>query len=145
MVSRLESAETSSLLPPVPPIPSSVRSISSTTSLSRSGKLSDAPKTGTSSKDAEVDPNVAPGVSVTGPGPQVISQRTSAVNPDTVPPEQVTVAPGLPESKVGTEGAGETLDVRMPSVSADEEIDQVIVRSFTITKVTAEQQLMLLP
>lgn len=67
------------------------------------------------------------------------------MNPDTVPPEQVTVAPGLPESKVGTEGAGETLDVRMPSVSADEEIDQVIVRSFTITKVTAEQQLMLPP
>ncbi|OWZ47132.1 hypothetical protein C356_02800 [Cryptococcus neoformans c45] len=126
LVSRLESAETSSLLPPVPPIPSSVRSISSSTSFSRSGKLSDAPKASASSKDAEVDPSVAPGVSVTGPGLQVISQRTSAVNPDTVSSEQVTVAPGLPESKIGTEGAGETLDVRMPSARADEEIDQVI-------------------
>lgn len=67
------------------------------------------------------------------------------MNPDTVPPEQVTVAPGLPESKIGTEGAGETLDVRMPSARADEEIDQVIVRSFTIAKVSVEQQLMVLP
>lgn len=126
LVSRLESAETSSLLPPVPPIPSSARSISSTASLSRSGKLSDAPETVTPSGNAEVNSDVAPGVSVTGPGPQVISQRTSAVNPDQVTPEQVTVAPGLPESKVFSESAGETLDVRMPGPRAEEDIDQVI-------------------
>lgn len=60
----------------------------------------------------------------------MISQRTSAVNPDQVTPEQVTVAPGLPESKVFSESAGETLDVRMPGPRAEEDIDQVIVRSF---------------
>jgi hypothetical protein len=42
--------------------------------------------------------------------------------------EEVTVAPGLPETKdAGKKVEGETLDVKMPTPPAEEEVDQVIV------------------
>ncbi|TYJ58441.1 hypothetical protein B9479_000647 [Cryptococcus floricola] len=121
LISRIESAETTSLLGPLPPFPTGARS------LSTSSPAAFPPKKKTSSAAKEESHDVAPGVSTTDPALQVESQRTAAVHPDPVAPEQITVAPGLPESKSAA-GSGSS-DLRIPITTNAEdsgEIEQVI-------------------
>ncbi|WVQ83108.1 hypothetical protein IAT38_005246 [Cryptococcus sp. DSM 104549] len=125
LVSRLESAETSSLLGPLPPFPNGSRSLSTSAAVAQPPKSKKAPTASAPPVPSDSDVDVAaPGVTTTGP--QVSSQRSGAVVPDKVAPEQVTVAPGLPDSKVAAVSGGETLDVRIPGAKPDAEVDQII-------------------
>ncbi|WVF68933.1 hypothetical protein IAT40_003707 [Kwoniella sp. CBS 6097] len=121
LVARLESAETSSLLGPLPPFPASARSLSTSASLSQPPKKSSSSSASSSSEQ--------PKESVTSTGPQVSSEKhdhdTPAVTP--IEPENVTVAPGLPQTKdLEVSKSGEQLDLKFPLPQAKEEIDQVI-------------------
>ncbi|WVO12628.1 hypothetical protein L204_100233 [Cryptococcus depauperatus] len=124
LVARLESAEVSSLFPPLPSQFNSSRSLSTTSRPSQSTKPIKAGSTSfPASNEAGVD--VAAGVNTTGPGPQIETQRSSVI-PDEVTPQQVTVAPGLPESRIVTQDERESLDVRIPRGKPDSEVEQVI-------------------
>ncbi|KAK8858625.1 hypothetical protein IAR55_002854 [Kwoniella newhampshirensis] len=125
LVSRLESAETSSLLPPLPPFPNNARTLSTTAFRSQPPKK--ATKDSTTAAPGPATAVSADALeSVTSTGPQVSSQRTEALKPEPVAPEQVTVAPGLPNSKVAANQGGAKLDMSFPSVKADEQIEQII-------------------
>ncbi|WWD18516.1 hypothetical protein CI109_102969 [Kwoniella shandongensis] len=124
LISRLESAETSSILPPLPPFPNNARTLSTTATRSQPPKAT---------KDSTTAPGPATSVSadasesVTSTGPQVSSQRTEALKPEPVAPEQITVAPGLPESKVAATQSGAALETTsFPSVKVEDEIEQII-------------------
>ncbi|WVQ73090.1 hypothetical protein IAR50_002653 [Cryptococcus sp. DSM 104548] len=121
LVARIESAETTSLLGPLPPFPTGARS------LSTSSPAAFPPKKKSTSAPKEDGHDAAPGVSTTDPALEVQSQRTAAVHPDPVAPEQITVAPGLPESKSSDISASS--DLRIPVTSNEKdtgEIEQVI-------------------
>ncbi|WWC62499.1 uncharacterized protein I303_105095 [Kwoniella dejecticola CBS 10117] len=138
LISRLESAETSALLGPLPPLPqSSSNTLGSTSSIpngtrsiSTSASLSQPPKSSKKGSSSSSTPSSAnqtkedPSVITTGP--QISSQRTEAIKVDPIEPEQITVAPGLPQSDVAASTSGEKLDLRFPGSQAEKEVDQVI-------------------
>ncbi|WVR06397.1 hypothetical protein IAU60_003428 [Kwoniella sp. DSM 27419] len=123
LVARLESAETSSLLGPLPPFPNTTRSLSTSASLSQPPKKD--------SHAAFAVEKSAPQPKVTTTGAEVSSEKhemSSAPRTDSkVDPDTVTVAPGLPQTKDVDAGVtGEKLDLKFPKPQAREEIDQVI-------------------
>ncbi|WWC96046.1 hypothetical protein V866_002913 [Kwoniella sp. B9012] len=120
LISRLESAEQSSLLGPLPPFPNGARGLSTTASVSQPPKPKRDSTTGPGPATSE-DP------SVTSTGPQISSQRTEARKVDPIEPEKITVAPGLPKSDVAaTKDVSEKLDVRFPGSQAEKDVEQVI-------------------
>ncbi|WWC70701.1 uncharacterized protein I206_104652 [Kwoniella pini CBS 10737] len=136
LVTRLESSETSNLLGPLPPFPSStnntngnsipngIRSISTSATLSQPPKSSKKGTTSSPANSSSTDTKEDPQVLTTGP--QISSQRTEAIKVDPIEPEQITVAPGLPQSDVASSSSGERLDLRFPGSQSEQEVDQVI-------------------
>ena len=135
LVDRLNSADISVSLPPVPSIPAlSIRSIPSSPSRARAITTS-TPRSLPPKTAANPDPPVKPVETVqtdhvSSIGPVVLSQRTEAAKVAPVEPELVTVAPGLPESKAATKGFKERSPVNMPIPPPEFQVEQVIVRFF---------------
>ncbi|WVQ96450.1 hypothetical protein IAU59_003555 [Kwoniella sp. CBS 9459] len=134
LIARLESAETSSLLGPLPPFPNGVRSLSTSAPLSqptkKSTSSSSASASASSSSSKPAEQQSQPKESVTSTGPQVSSEKHDHDTPTVTPiePENVTVAPGLPQTKdldVGSKG-GEQLDLKFPMPQAKQDVEQVI-------------------
>ncbi|WWD04809.1 hypothetical protein V865_002880 [Kwoniella europaea PYCC6329] len=120
LISRLESAEQSSLLGPLPPFPNGARGLSTTASINQPPKSVEGSTSGSGPVTSEVP-------SVTSTGPQISSQRTEARKVDPIEPDKITVAPGLPKSDVAaTKDVSEKLDVRFPGSQAEKDIEQVI-------------------
>ena len=69
---------------------------------------------------------------VTSTGPSVVTKQTEAPKRVPVAPEEVTVAPGLPETKNTGKTKKQTLDVKMPRPEAEKENDQFIVSVFPV-------------
>ncbi|WWC88723.1 uncharacterized protein L201_003636 [Kwoniella dendrophila CBS 6074] len=130
LVSRLESAETSSLLGPLPPLTfnngNSTRSISTSASSSFASSSSTSAGSASKPKKDSAPPTSKEPPSITTTGPQVSSQRTEAIKVDPIQPEQITVAPGLPKSDIAASTTKESLDVKFPRSQAEEEVEQVI-------------------
>lgn len=146
LIDRLTSAETSALLPPLPTrslhpqsSPTKPRSISTTAQ-----NAADQPKTSStpavpppstgSGQTANVNPKPNEPASdggVISTGPVISSQRTEAIKAETIAPEAVTVAPGLPETR-DVEGGSAVrggFDIKMPIHSVEREDAQIIVSS----------------
>ncbi|OCF37224.1 hypothetical protein I316_01131 [Kwoniella heveanensis BCC8398] len=130
LVARLESAETSSLLGPLPPFPNGSRSLSTAASVSQPPKKSSsASAAASSSSSSSSSKKQEPKETVTSAGPQVSSEKHDHDTPAVMPiePENVTVAPGLPQTKDLDAGkSAEQLDIKFPVPQAKEEVDQVI-------------------
>ncbi|ORY28475.1 hypothetical protein BCR39DRAFT_534834 [Naematelia encephala] len=123
LIDRLSSAETSASLGPVPPLPrKSSKQLSTTSSRALPPKRSASParkaRTETQGQDQDQEP-------VTSAGPPISSQKTDAPSAEPVRAEQVTVAPGLPETAdVGK--TRDTLDIKMPQPEAEQPTTQSI-------------------
>ncbi|WRT67836.1 uncharacterized protein IL334_004810 [Kwoniella shivajii] len=124
LIARLESAETSSLLGPLPPFPNV--NVTGTRSLSTSASVYQPPKSKKETAPTKAASEDDPSVRTTGPEVLVSSPATESRKVDPIEPEKITVAPGLPQSDVASTTSGEKLDLVFPRSQAAEEIDQVI-------------------
>ncbi|KAI9634976.1 uncharacterized protein MKK02DRAFT_28082 [Dioszegia hungarica] len=132
LVTRLESADTSSFLPPVPALPAHPQKRTlSTASPARQAKSSPpAPAAPTKPEGAAQDPIQSEAVTSTGPA--VISQKMEAAKTEAIEPDVVDSVPGLPElTEIAQEqqakgSAGDGMSMSMPSFEETPEVEQVI-------------------
>ncbi|KAK4684237.1 hypothetical protein P7C73_g5956, partial [Tremellales sp. Uapishka_1] len=112
LISRLTTAE-------LPPMPTARPFSSSPSTPAPASKKSKAPESTTAPVSSDT---------VASTGPAISTPQTQGLKPETIAPELVTVAPGLPESR----SAGlsveerERLDVKLPKYAADKEVEQTI-------------------
>ncbi|EIW73533.1 hypothetical protein TREMEDRAFT_42405 [Tremella mesenterica DSM 1558] len=124
LIARLQSAEISSMLPPVPTLSGlTTRSVPSTPTKSRT--LS----TTSSRKAPPVPPLPRPtqpksDEHVSSTGPAIESQRSEATKVEEIKPERVGAAPGLPAT--AAKGGSKGLDVYIPTAKEDEVAEQII-------------------
>ena len=123
LITRLSSADASAHLPPVPPLPARPSGQSKTAKASSTRAIS-------SSKFRSADLPKS-GDTVTSTGPEVASQRDEAPKKEDIEPEEVTTAPGLPETATVSAAdarKGEELTPKIPDMERSEKkIEQVIV------------------
>ena len=131
LIDRLSSADTSALLPPVPPMPAlTTRSAPASPIKSRGISTTTARSFPPKEQRPTPTPKAHETVShshVTSTGPAVESQRTEAVKASPVTKAEVTTAPGLPETRNVEKTSGARLEMQMPRPEAETEIEQIIV------------------
>lgn len=150
LISRLQSAETSALLPPMPPmskeLPTRARAASTSTPVAspvptapKAAPVPTPPKAApvaTAPKAAEHADTLAPVVSVAA-DKEVSSGKLSGHAPTPVTDDVRTSAPGLPISKGSVRSTA--LDVKLPKDRPDPVVDQVIVGSTGVVPSNEEQ------
>lgn len=123
LLERLSTSDATGIMPPVPPLPAAYRKLSTTASASAAkANTPGASKPGREPADEQP---------VSTSGPDVSSVKTEVPEAEPVRTEDVTTAPGLPETKnVKESSLNRSLDVKMPGPPAEREAAQTIVRDF---------------
>lgn len=120
LIARLASADTSQLLPPMPKRALST-SPSTAAAASKKGPTTPSKPEDTATSHTEKEMTT---------GPEISSKRAEAEPLEKPTKEQVTVAPGLPESGKVESSSGDQLSMKMPNPTADgPSKEQVIVSS----------------